>query len=220
MEDKDVFDEISSIKKIMERSTRFISLSGLSGVMAGIYALIGAGLAYTLIPEYLKSYFFPYPEQQTNDLHFSGGYVIFTIKLFIIALAILILSIGTGLFLTARKARLKNQIVWNQSSKALLKTALIPLLTGGCFVLIVLLLNKNTLIAPGCLIFYGLALTAASQYTFGDVKWLGLSDIALGLIALLFPYYGLLIWALGFGVLHILYGTIMYFKYDRENSAH
>ncbi len=143
----------------MERSTRFISLSGLSGVMAGIYALIGAGIAYKLIYE-IKSDYLGY-----NDL---------TIQLFFIAFTVLLLSIATGIWLTIRKASRRGQSVWNQSSKLLLKSGAVPLLTGGCFVLLLLLQGHYGIIAPGCLIFFGLALFAASQYTFGDVKWLGL----------------------------------------------
>jgi uncharacterized membrane protein HdeD (DUF308 family) len=219
MKDKDVYDEISSIKNIMERSTRFISLSGLSGVMAGVYALVGAGLVYLSAPEYLKQYLNPYSHYTVQDVNFSGGYVVFVAESTLIAMAVLLLSIVTGIFLTVNKAKRKGQGVWNESSRSLLKKGLLPLLTGSCFVVIALLSNQNELIVPGCLIFYGLSLASASQYTYGDVKWLGIIDIILGLLALIFPYYGFIIWALGFGVLHILYGTFMYFKYERENSA-
>jgi len=203
MEDKDLYDEISSIKKIMERSTKFISLSGLSGILAGVYALVGAASGYKII---------------YDNGAIRGGYSI-DVQLFAIALIVLILSVATGVGLTVRKAKRKNQTVWNQSSRALLKSGLLPLLTGGAFILILLSNGYFHIVAPACLIFYGLALAAASQYTYGDVKWLGITEIILGLLAMLIPGYDLFFWALGFGVMHILYGSIMYFKYDRENSA-
>lgn len=203
MDEKDLYSEISSIRNIMERSTRFISLSGLSGVMAGIYALAGAGIAYKLI--YLK----PGGDTTQTDI----------ISLFAVAMAVLILSLGTGVWLTVRKARRKGQRVWNQSSQSLLKRGALPLLTGGCFVLLLFMQGHFGIIAPGCLIFYGLALVAASQYTYGDVKWLGLCEIGLGLLATLLPGYGLLFWTFGFGVLHMVYGSVMHFKYDRENNV-
>lgn len=203
MKDKDLYDEINSIKKIMERSTKFISLSGLSGILAGVYALIGAGTGYEII--------------YVND-RLQGGYAI-DIQLFAIALIVLLLSVTTGVVLTVRNAKRKGQSVWNPSSQALLKNGLLPLLTGGAFILILLSNGYYHIVAPACLIFYGLALTAASQYTYGDVKWLGITEIILGLLAMLLPGFDLLFWALGFGVMHILYGSIMYFKYDRENSA-
>jgi hypothetical protein len=219
MDNKDIYDDISSIKTIMERSAKFISLSGLSGVLAGIYALIGVGLFYILIPDYLKQYSFPYQYHPVEDLNFSGSYVIFTVECVLIAVAVLVFSIATGIFLTISKAKRQSQTIWNESSRSLLKKGLLPLITGGCFVIIALVLNRISLIAPGCLIFYGLALASASQYTYGDVKWLGVLEILLGMLALINPYYGLLFWAIGFGVLHILYGTVMYYKYDRGNRA-
>jgi hypothetical protein len=200
MEDKDLYDEINSIKKIMERSTKFISLSGLSGILAGIYALAGAGMAYMLLNE----------SELPADIE-----LIF----FAIAVVVLILSISTGIWLTMRNAARKGQTVWNQSSRALLKNGLLPLLTGGAFILVLFAHGYYHIIAPSCLIFYGLALTAASQYTYGDVKWLGVTEIILGLLAMVIPGFDLLFWALGFGVMHILYGSIMYFKYERENNA-
>jgi hypothetical protein len=220
MKDKDVFDEISSIKNIMERSTRFISLSGLSGVMAGVYALIGAGMAYKLIPIYSNQSFYEVFVNHNDHIGIAYDGPGFFATFITLGLSVLLLSIATGVWLTIRKAHRKGQTVWNQSSRAFLKKGALPLLAGGSFILILLSQGYYGIIAPACLLFYGLALAAASQYTYGDVKWLGLCEIALGLIAMIFPLYGLLFWALGFGVLHILYGTIMYFKYDRENSAH
>jgi hypothetical protein len=203
MEEKDLIAEISSIRNIMERSTRFISLSGLSGVMAGIYALVGAWLAYQLL-------------YMSDDSAIRVGYdeVIYG-QLVLLAIAVLVFSVATGVLLTVRKAGKKGQSVWNQSSQSLLLNGALPLLTGGIFCIIMLIRGHYVVIAPCTLIFYGLALVAASKYTFGDVKWLGLFDIILGLLAAVFPGYGLFFWAFGFGVLHILYGTIMHFKYDR-----
>ncbi|TFF37127.1 hypothetical protein [Mucilaginibacter psychrotolerans] len=203
MEEKDLLAEISSIRNIMDRSTKFISLSGLSGIMAGIYALLGAGAAYRLL----------YTE---NDSATRVGYdELLEGQLVLLAIAVLIFSVATGLLLTVRKAGKKGQSVWNQSSQSLLLNGAVPLVAGGIFCVIMLLRGYYVVIGPCTLIFYGLALIAASKYTFGDVKWLGLLDVGLGLLAAIFPGYGLFFWAFGFGVLHILYGTIMHFKYDR-----
>ncbi len=207
MDDKHLYDEISSIRLLMERSTKFISLSGLSGVMAGIYALTGAGIAYKLL----------YISDKTEVYRIYYGNL--PMQLFGIASAVLALSIATGIWLTILKAKRKALSVWNQSSKLLLLNGIVPLLTGGGFVLILLYQEYYGLIAPTCLIFYGLTLVAASQYTYGDVKWLGICEIGLGLLSTIIPGYGLAFWAIGFGVLHILYGTVMHFKYDRENST-
>jgi hypothetical protein len=201
MEEEDLMSEISSIRNIMERSTRFISLSGLSGVMAGIYALIGAYTGYKMLYE--------------GPGYTTGDYRDLNIRLFLIALAVLVFSVGTGILLTVRKAHRNGQTVWNQSSQSMMLAGALPLLTGGAFAFIMLYHGYVGIIASVCLIFYGLAVISASRFTFGDVKWLGVCEVGLGLLAAAFPGYGLFFWAFGFGVLHILYGTIMHFKYDR-----
>ncbi|EDM34347.1 hypothetical protein PBAL39_08671 [Pedobacter sp. BAL39] len=206
MEDKDLYTELSSIRNLMERSAKFISLSGLSGILAGIYALIGAWLGY--IQVYGNRLTLSY-----RDNYISEEEII--VRLFIIALAVLVLSLGSGILLTLRKAARKKQNVWNPSSKKLLFSMSVPLLTGGCLLLILMFRGYYGIIAPASLIFYGLALVAASNYTFEDVKWLGIMEIILGLVAALFPGYGIVFWAIGFGLLHIIYGSIMHFKYDR-----
>jgi hypothetical protein len=205
MKKEDVYADISSIRNIMERSTKFISLSGLSGVMAGVYALIGAGLGYKLL--YMDTDYGNYTQHREYNKFLSA-------EILLIAMAVLVLSIATGLVLTIRKARRRNQSVWSPSSRAMLISGGLPLFTGGAFALILLQQQQYGLIAGICLVFYGLALVAASQHTYGDVKWLGMLDIVLGLMAVAIPGYGLAFWAVGFGVLHIIYGTVMHFKYD------
>ncbi|WP_316746230.1 hypothetical protein [Pedobacter gandavensis] len=206
MEKQEIYSELHSIRNLMERSAKFISLSGLSGIMAGVYALIGAAIAWYMV--YGQNNYMDFQEHfvDQNGLLWN---------LFYLALAVLILSIGTGILLTLRKAGKTNQKVWNPISKKLLFSMLVPLLTGGCLILILFFRGYYGVIAPTCLIFYGLALVGASNYTFEDVKWLGLMELFLGIFAALLPGYGLFFWTIGFGLLHIIYGTIMHFKYDK-----
>jgi hypothetical protein len=203
MKEKDIYAELSSIRNLMERSSKFISLSGLAGVLAGVYALAGCALGYTVINRFSSS---------QAAIQFSPE-IVWT--LFMIALAVLIFSIITACWLTMRNAKSKSESVWNPVSRRLLIATGVPLVTGGLFIIIALMQGHYTLIAPGCLIFYGLALFAGSHYTYVDIKWLGICQILLGLIALITPTHGLILWAVGFGVLHIVYGSIMHFKYER-----
>lgn len=205
MKEKDVYAELSSIRDLMERSSKFISLSGLSGVLAGAYALAGAGLSYWLIKN--LSGLNPEEADVIRPLIFW--------QLFIIALAVLVFSILTACWLSMRKANSRKENVWNPVSRRLIAAMGVPLFTGGLFILIMLAKGEYTLIAPACLIFYGLALVAGSHYTYIDIKWLGICEILLGLLALILPGEGLILWAIGFGLLHIIYGSIMHFKYDR-----
>lgn len=206
MKEKDLYLELNSIKNLMERSSKFISLSGLSGILAGVYALIGAVAGYILV--YGKQGGLQYRGQYVNEPSVLQ-------QLFMVASAVLLLSISTGILLTIRKAKRKAESYWNPVSKNLLTSMLIPLVTGGLLIVIMLFQGHYGIIASACLIFYGLALVSGSHYTFNDVKWLGLCEIFLGLLAALFPVYGLLLWTVGFSILHLVYGTIMHFKYDR-----
>lgn len=205
MKEKDVFEELSSIRELMERSSKFISLSGLAGVLAGIYALIGARFAFRIIDSITISG----PDGAYINRPDTFRPLIF------IAVAVLVCSLVTAIWLSIRKARSRNEHAWNPVSRRLLTAISIPLLTGGLFIAIMLWRGEYGTIAPACLIFYGLALFAGGQYTYNEVKWLGIVEILLGLVALTIPAYGLLLWAIGFGLLHIIYGSIMHFKYER-----
>jgi hypothetical protein len=72
------------------------------------------------------------------------------------------------------------------------------------------------LVASVMLIFYGLSMVNAGKFTFGEIHWLGLTEIALGILAGVFINFGLLLWTIGFGLMHIVYGTVMYYRYERE----
>jgi hypothetical protein len=205
MKDQDIHAELSSIRDLMERSAKFISLSGLSGVMAGIYAIIGAALGRMVLKE----------EWAVLDRdHYVDEYLVIA-KLFFIALSVLILSIGTGIWLSIRKAKKNGQPFWNTGSKRLLIHMAIPLVAGGLFTFILIYRGYYGIVAPATLVFYGLALVAGSHYTYSGVKGLGILEILLGLLCALMPGYGLIFWTVGFGLLHIIYGTVMHFKYDK-----
>ncbi len=197
--------DLASIRTIMERSSKFISLSGLSGVLAGIYALAGAIAAYFLIH---------YPVSPLRYRIYSVDEPGVLYQLILIAAIVLIASLSTGLWLSNRKARQKGLKLWSPASRTILINVSIPLVTGGIFILIVLNTGHFGLAAPASLVFYGLALIQGSQNTFDEIRYLGFSEIILGLVSAMLPGYGLIFWALGFGILHIIYGAIMYKKYD------
>ena len=207
MEANKYLNDISEIKHLMSRSSRFISLSGLSGILAGIYALVGAYLAYQTI------YFDDSGLDSYKTLVISEFAVI---KLLIIAATVLFLSVATGIILTIRKAKKQGENIWDQSSQRLVINFLIPLVTGGILILYLIEKEQFSLIAPLTLIFYGLAIINASKYTISDVRYLGVTLLLLAFVSLWFIGYGLLFWALGFGFCHIFYGSMMYFKYERK----
>ncbi|WP_190809527.1 hypothetical protein [Flagellimonas sp. S3867] len=200
MESKKYLEDITEIKDLMSRSSRFISLSGLSGILAGVYAITGAIVAYIfLLPK--------------------GDYVVlhsWNFKMIVgVLFAVAVLSMVTAYLLSSKKAKKNNEKVWDETTKRLLINFLIPLVTGGIYILIKLNSQHYGLTASLMLIFYGLALVNASKYTIGNVKYLGYVQIVLGLICAAFPGYGFWFWILGFGLLHVIYGSLIYFKEEK-----
>lgn len=201
MTNKNYLEDINEIKNMMSRSSRFLSLSGLSGVLVGIYALLGSFYAYSLMLN--KTVYIRMTSAENAAL---------VLKLLLIAFVVAFLAIVTAVFLTRKKALENQEKIWDQTTKRMLLHFIIPLVTGGIFALILLNHEHYGIIAPITLIFYGLALVNTSKYTLDTVKYLGISEIIVGLFAAYYVGYGLFFWAFGFGILHIVYGTIMYFK--------
>lgn len=203
-------ETLTEIRSMMERSTRFISLNGLAGVFAGVFALVGAGAAYYYLKLNAEPSEINYLQTvvKNQNLNFYSFFIID-------ALLVLFASITVAVFLSARKARKKGLKVWDHMAKRVTLNMMVPLAAGGGFCLALLYHGFIGLIAPATLLFYGLALFTTSKYTFGDIRVLGLLEIFLGLLSSVWLGYGLLFWAVGFGVLHIVYGIILYMKYER-----
>jgi hypothetical protein len=192
---------------MMERSSKFMSLSGLAGVMAGIYALAGAYVAYSV--------FDFNPDQIVYDTPISGSLSANMPEVITLAIVILILAVGTAIFLSYRKANKKGNKAWNATSRRMMANMAVPLVAGGILIAVLLLKGFIGLLAPLTLLFYGLALYSASKFTYNDLKFLGMIQMGLGLAGTWFITYGLLLWAIGFGVIHIIYGVYMHFRYER-----
>ncbi|MGK0390593.1 MAG: hypothetical protein ACI94Y_003351 [Maribacter sp.] len=205
--------ELAYIRSMMEQSSRFISLSGLSGVAAGIVALMGAAGVYIYLgisPLSAKKWY--YIEDINHEKWGMDYLTFFSLDAFVV----LVLAIGIGYFFSYRKAKKAGQKLMTPSSMKLLSNFLIPLISGGIFCLMLARNSYFGLVAPSMLIFYGLALINGSKYTLDDIRYLGYAELFLGLLATWFLGFGLLFWAIGFGVLHIVYGMRMYWKYDRD----
>ncbi len=198
-------DDLAHIREMMERSSRFISLSGLSGIVAGFLGLLGALGAYLLMQRSGLDYF------EKGGQTYSSG---LTVELLILAVSILSLAVLFGIYFTVKKSRRMDLPIWTGTTKKMVFSLAIPLIAGGVFCAAMLFQNHFDLIAPSLLIFYGLALINVEKYTYSDVKFLGILELILGLIALFNLGLGLVFWAIGFGLLHILYGIILYKKYN------
>ena len=211
MNAEEQLNHLSEIRSLMERSSRCLSLSGLSGISAGIIAII-CGL-YTW--RYLGDGSFTAPLKVTHYFLSLDIYSEKFITIVIIAFITLILAVSSAFFFTYKNSKKQGLKIWDASTKYFLINLFIPLVTGGFFCLVLAYHGELYLLASSTLIFYGLALLNASRYTHREIRYLGVSEIFLGLISSLFIGYGIIFWLIGFGVLHIVYGAVMYSKYER-----
>lgn len=203
---------LKEIKNIMERSARMLSLSGWSGVWAGLVALAGSAVAYTwsLRAEVLQ----PMSTEPGHGLPVSS----FMQNLVLLALAVFVLALLGGYYFTYRKNKKLGINIWNSASRKMVVSMMIPMAAGAAMIGAFLLNAHWAYITPACLMFYGMALFNGSRYTISDIRYLGILEIVLGCIALFVTgwTWSLYLWAFGFGVLHIFYGIIMWRKYDQQ----
>ena len=197
-------EDLVHIRSMMERSSRFISLSGLSGVFAGLSALLGGVYVYQLFNANGIEYF------EDNHQLYSTSLIT---ELILTAFVILFFALAFGIFFTVRKSKKLNLPIWTSATKNMLFNLAIPIIAGAVFCFALVYHQMFILVSPSTLIFYGLALLNAEKYTYSYIKYLGFSEVVLGSIALFFVGYGLVFWILGFGILHIFYGLLLFKKY-------
>lgn len=193
-------EQLSTIKQMMEQSSRFVSLSGWSGIIAGSIALAGSYAANIVLHAASSK------QDVIQQLWLIGGLV------FIIAF--------TASFLFTYRASQKRGIpIWGHAAKRLLWNTFLPIMIGGFVILKLVDLEMYSLVAAVSLLFYGLGLVNGSKFTLGEVRFLGYGQLLLGLFDLAVPGYSLWCWAIGFGVLHIIYGILMWLRYDRLSTS-
>ncbi len=209
----DSLEAIQDIRKMMKDSSRFLSLSGFAGIFAGVFALSGAFIGYKLI-QTSGPFIHIYTDQ------FYENYYLLIFKLFLVCVVVLLASLITAFYFSYQKAKKTGQQLFNHTSKKLALSMLVPLITGGlvCMALLLPPLHHALLVGPVMLLFYGMALIHASNYTLAEIRYLGYLETVLGILAMFSPGHGLLFWAIGFGLLHIIYGFIMWYKYERNTS--
>jgi hypothetical protein len=203
-------EDLQAIREIMERSSKFFSLSGLAGVFAGICALAGAAAAWFFI-------------LGSGNIKLTGNLIGTSettaqgtgFYLAADALIVLVSALVGAVFFSFRKARKTGHQFWTNSTRRLLFHLMLPLVSGGIIILVLIFRDKLDMVIPLMLVFYGLALVNAGKFTFGEIHYLGITQIALGIIAMIFIEHSLFFWAFGFGLMHIVYGTVMYYRHER-----
>lgn len=194
-------EDIKAIREMMERSSKFQSINGLSLIIAGLFAVAGATFAYLYLIHTFSLTGFSKTHRE--------------IVLLITALLVLLSAVGVISFFSWRKAKKNKQNLLNKVTLRAAYNLIIPLAAGGIFSLVLLFNGDIAYLSATTLIFYGLALINASKYSIGEIHILGICEVIIGLLAAIYLYHGIYWWAIGFGVLHIVFGTIIYCKYDR-----
>lgn len=197
---RDFYRDITEIRSMMERSSKFLSLSGWAGIMAGIYALIGAWIAITVY------------EFNPDEIYYTHHSLF---EVLMIALFVLFTALITAIFFSYSKAKREERSVWNPTSRRMVRGMAVPLVTAAVLIIYLAMEGLLGIVAPMMLLFYGMSLFIAGYYTIQEVRLLGMAQIILGLTNLWFIESGLLFWSIGFGVMHILYGVYMHFRYER-----
>lgn len=209
---KEQLEAIKDMRNLMERSSRFLSLSGLSGVVIGIFALVGLSALY------LKLDLSPlHTGFQEKMIALDGNYKDDVFQFILLdALAILIASLAVGTWMSVNRSKKLNLPSWDPAAKRLVINLMIPLVAGGLLCLIFIQKGDLTNLAPITLLFYGLALVNASKYTVDEIRNLGIIEIILGLLAFWELQFALLFWGIGFGILHIIYGIFIHTKHQKQ----
>jgi hypothetical protein len=207
-ENRQHLDTINDIRQMMQKSSRFISLSGLSGISAGLCALVGAWIAYGKIGG----------QQQLATGSSYDGRDGLAFDLVAIAIVTFLAALGLAFLFTYIRSRKVGIPIWGFTARRVMFAVAVPMIAGGLLILRMLEMEYFGLVAPCCLIFYGLGLINAGKFTLDEIRYLGYCQLALGIANLWLPGWGLYFWAAGFGVLHILYGIIMWNKYERTKE--
>jgi amino acid transporter len=194
--------ELERIREIMEQNTTCLSLSGLGGILAGVVALIGALWAYCLLCN-------------------APAVAALQQKLLLLVVATFIVAFLCVLFFSYRRSKKIQPSFWNKPTRRLIFSIAIPFIAGSFIILWALNNQLYFLMVPLSLIIYGIAIFCGSHYCTDEARYLAVSEMFLGCLSLWLPAsYGLLMWSIGFGVLHIVYGAVMWSRYERKNNSY
>src|SRR5271156_2059440 len=145
-ENKEVsLETLQEIRSIMDRSARFITLSGWSGIWAGSTALVGAYIGYG----WLKN-----PQIRYAGLTSEGTFDYFDPfinRLILLAIGVFIVAISGGVYFTYQKTKAHGSKLWNNASRQLMLQLFYPLFAGGVFSVTFIYYGCSMFVAPACL---------------------------------------------------------------------
>ena len=204
MDNKDALKELRDIRTMMERSSRFQSVSGWGILAVGVMALVAAWVADGLFNGGTNGWF--------TTLYGDTAYLwAHKTQIAVFGSLILVAVCGTTVFLSSfLMARRKNiPFIFDATLRRVIFNLSIPLLAGGVLCLALVLQGHYGLTSSIMLVFYGLALVNCHHFSLPMLGGLGYAELLLGLADCFVATHALLFWAIGFGVLHIALGIYL-----------
>ncbi|HEY4539305.1 MAG TPA: hypothetical protein VIG94_04750 [Faecalibacter sp.] len=195
------FEQLEEIKSMMQKTTKFSSINGWSGIWVGIIGLVASYLVYSIILESSFQWHGLAPDESRDA------------KLAFMLIITLIVACSGGVYFIAKKSKRNGESFINSVTKRILIRFLTILGIGGLVCGLLYYHLSFVYVAPSTLLFYGLALLYIERDTIKELKYLAFVEIILGLLAFYFIYNGLLFWTIGFGIVHLFFGVFLVNKY-------
>ena len=171
-------EALAYIRQTMESASSFTALSGWGLVAVGVVGLAAAGVAWRSgVPERLSAW-----------------------------LPAAVLGVLCSGIANAAKARRLEMPLWTGSLRKV-AWVMAPALAAGALMTWALDQAGVRYLMPGMwLALYGAGVTAGGTFSIRAVRWMGIALLLLGALAFVDPRQAIVYLALGFGVLHILFG--------------
>lgn len=190
---------MQEIQRIMERATLFTLLPSVSAIAGGVLVLGGCAVSYAMF----RSLDF------ADIVHLSfGSQAAFCVMWFLVGVVAVVLEV----VLTARTAR-RQQLVPADRPMRVAAFSLTPSVVVAMVLTFKFLIplepkpEEIQYIVPVWMMLYGTGVYTAGLFSIRPPRILGLTFLAMGVVALLvFPGYGVVSAALSFGLLHIVFG--------------
>jgi hypothetical protein len=171
-------DTLAYIRRTMESASSFTAVSGWGLITVGFVGLAASWIAWRN----------PHPAD---------------LRIWLPTAAVCIVVAAVSNIAKARRTAVP---IWSGAIRRLV-WVIAPALAAGAVLTAALTLNEAFHLLPGMwLALYGAGVTAGAEFSIRAIRWMGVSLLILGAIALLHPMWGLVLMACGFGGLHLLIG--------------
>lgn len=214
MKEQEIQETLSDIRNMMERSQKVLFLDGTAGIVAAVWALLGA-VAVSLV---LYGTVSPLWGAWINPIRNSDWSTFFIVA--IICAAVFCAAFLTVWLMSKRRAERDGmEFKLDAGTRRLLGNFFTAMVVGG-LVCLTPLFNGLWNMVPGyMLLFYGLALVLISPIAFkiSITKYFGYTEIMLGIAALALAPLGIMFWTIGFCILHLVWGIWFKIWFDRKH---